>query len=122
MAAHPHEEFPGVSPRAFRLHCHAIIFSEKRKAKSSSINNNYIPSCNKYFFFTYLCALFGLYLRAFHIPSTPRSGTRQMLPSLPQQYIICSVFKMAGVLMDEYYLAARCAANFRPWFCSLWLF
>ena len=29
--AHPQQEFPGVSPRAFRLHCHAITFSEKRK-------------------------------------------------------------------------------------------
>ena len=27
-----------------------------------------------------------------------------MLPSLPQQYTICSVFKMAGVLMDECYV------------------
>ena len=29
--AQPHQEFPGVSPRAFRLYCHAITFSEKRK-------------------------------------------------------------------------------------------
>ena len=46
--AHPHQESPGVSPRAFTQ----SPFQRRESTKSSSINDNYIVSCNNTFLST----------------------------------------------------------------------
>ena len=48
--AQPHQEFPGVSPRASCIVTQSP-FQRRESRKSSSINNDYIVSCNN----TFLC-------------------------------------------------------------------